>query len=129
MHDDNAREGEDGVISEHGWDWEQRERRREAAAARYERLRQARLKGTHTSLEWKALQLALGFCVGCGISFECLYGGEPTKDHIVSLTDDGCDCIANIQPLCRECNSRKKHASADFRRHVDSEWVQRFICI
>ena len=117
------------MISEYGLDWEQHQRQRATAAARYERLRQARLKGTHTDLEWKALQRALGFCVNCGISFDCLYGGSPTKDHVISLMNNGCDCIANIQPLCRQCNSHKNNTSADLRHHVNSQWVQDFISI
>ena len=34
-----------------------------------------------------------------------LNGGEASKDHIDPVFCGDCDCIANLQPVCRQCNS------------------------
>jgi 5-methylcytosine-specific restriction endonuclease McrA len=70
------------------------------------RLAAAREKGTHTKLEWRLLHSIFGACVSCGVPYDELYGGHATKDHIKSIMGGGCDCIANLQPVCRECNSQ-----------------------
>jgi len=61
--------------------------------------------GTHTKQEWKILHDIFGKCVSCGIPYEMLSGAGATKDHIEPLFAGGCDCIANLQPVCRHCNS------------------------
>lgn len=94
-----------------------------AHEARSKRLRAAREKGTHTRSEWTALADVFGKCVNCGIPYHKLFGGKPTKDHIIPLCTGGCDCIANIQPLCRNCNSR--HVGEDLRPIVRPDWSQR----
>lgn len=69
-------------------------------AARYARERGA--SGSHTLEEWETLKERHGHqCVGCGEK-------KPlTRDHIVPLALGGTHDIENIQPLCRNCNSRK----------------------
>ena len=61
--------------------------------------------GKHTIEQWFAL---LGLH-----NFKCVYCKENkplTKDHIIPLSEGGSDYIENIQPLCRNCNSKKwKH--------------------
>ena len=40
----------------------------------------------------------------------CTYCGSTERieaDHIVALSRGGLDCRENLQPLCRDCNSRK----------------------
>lgn len=76
------------------------------ARRRQDRLTAARLKGWHTKTEWKVLHDIFGRCVVCGIPYEHLYGNSATKDHIEPVVVGGCDCIANLQPVCRGCNSR-----------------------
>lgn len=48
----------------------------------------------------------------------CLACGKKTKleaDHVVPLSRGGSNDIANIQPLCRSCNSSKGIQSIDYR--------------
>lgn len=73
---------------------------------RYERMQAAKAIGTHTPEEWVTLHDVFGRCVVCGVSCEEVHGGRVTKDHITPIVAGGCDCIANLQPACRECNSR-----------------------
>ena len=72
----------------------------------YRRREAARLFGNpHTNKEWQDLKEKYDFtCPSCGIK-------EPkiklTRDHIISLSKGGSDCIDNIQPLCKSCNCKK----------------------
>lgn len=50
--------------------------------------------------------------------FKCLCCGKQKvlhMDHVVSLRNGGRHTIENIQPLCRECNSRKGAKNTDYR--------------
>lgn len=69
-------------------------------ARRYARERHA--LGSHTLKEWVELKKKYNqLCAHCKES-------KPlTKDHKVPLSEGGTDFISNIQPLCRNCNSRK----------------------
>lgn len=69
-------------------------------ARRYARERNA--EGSHTLEEWKELCKKWGD--KCRL---CLKKKKLTKDHIKPLSLGGTDYIKNIQPLCRNCNSRK----------------------
>lgn len=85
------------------------ERGREAARRR----RTRKIPGSHTNGEWYALCREFADrCVRCGA------GGELTRDHIIPITVAGAtDCISNIQPLCRPCNSSKNNCHAtDYRQ-------------
>ena len=76
-------------------------------ARRYAREKGA--TGKHTLREWQELkEESGGHCVFC-------WTIKPlTKDHIIPLSEGGTDYIDNIQPLCRNCNSRKwKHIYED----------------
>jgi len=69
-------------------------------ARRYAREKGA--EGSHTLLEWQMLKFA--HCYRCAI---CGEKKPLTKDHIIPLSKGGSDYITNIQPLCRNCNSKK----------------------
>lgn len=69
--------------------------------ARY-RARKKNAEGSHTLKEWENLKLL--FDNKCAI---CKESKKLTKDHIMPLSKGGSDFISNIQPLCRNCNSKK----------------------
>lgn len=69
--------------------------------------------GKHTNAEWRRLVASFDYrCVAC-------LRQEPnvvlTKDHVIPVSKGGRDDIANIAPLCKSCNSRKKTTSTDYR--------------
>lgn len=70
--------------------------------------------GDFTVDEWLALLSRYdGKCVACG-SVERI-----TIDHVIPLRDDrSANRIANIQPLCFVCNTRKNKRLLDFRPDV-----------
>lgn len=69
-------------------------------ARRYAREKNA--EGSHSFEEWNNLKER--FNNKCAI---CGEAKKLTKDHIKPLSLGGTDYIDNIQPLCRNCNSRK----------------------
>lgn len=84
------------------------ERQRRGALLRKERISRARFLGGHTDADWIALCAEMGNrCVRCGVRASMLIGGKLTKDHIKPIYQGGCDCIHNLQPMCRNCNSAK----------------------
>lgn len=94
--------------------------RQRASERRQARMADARSKGTHSKIEWKILHDIFGRCVVCGIPYDNLYGGSATRDHIQPVICEGCDCIGNLQPVCRQCNSRAP--MADYREYALPGW-------
>jgi len=69
-------------------------------ARRYARERGA--IGFHTFEEWETIKLKFNNCCA-----KCGKKKPLTKDHIKPLSLGGSDYMQNIQPLCRNCNSKK----------------------
>lgn len=85
---------------------------------RMRRMWKACAQGSHTAKEWKALKATFnGRCVRCGGD------GPLTRDHVLAVSRGGCDCIANIQPLCQNCNSAKCARDGDYRYEADPLWA------
>lgn len=65
--------------------------------------------GRFTPEEWRQLlELCGNACLRCNSE-------NVTVDHIVPLTLDGTNTIANLQPLCKSCNSSKNNKAIDYR--------------
>lgn len=90
---------------------------------RSERLSQARKISTHTADEWAAMVDVFGGCVKCGVKNEDVHGGAVCKDHIAPIVHGGSDGLDNLQPLCRECNSKKAaNDRTDYRDRANKTW-------
>lgn len=75
------------------------------------RILPAAIRGTHTGREWRTLLEITGHrCLCCDRDDVKL-----TKDHIRPLSRAGMNTIANLQPLCQACNSRKGARYIDYR--------------
>jgi hypothetical protein len=56
-----------------------------------------------------------GYCVRC-LQKPDWRTMRLTKDHVIPISEGGDDSIANIQPLCPNCNSRKGQEVRDYRQ-------------
>lgn len=98
----------DAERGEKHWNWKNGISKQRDYRSTMEEQRRTRIMGNgglHTMGEWKLLIIQYNFtCPSCKKS-------EPeiklTQDHIIPLTKGGSNNIENIQPLCRNCNSKK----------------------
>ena len=68
------------------------------------------VSGNLTGREWMAiLKKYGGICLRCGSSERL------TRDHVLPISMGGTTTAANIQPLCRSCNSSKNAKYIDYR--------------
>lgn len=85
--------------------------------AQRRRARLAAVGGSYTTAEWQRLLAEYDHCPGCRRAWVDIPppaggGAVITVDHIIAIAAGGPNTIANIQPLCYSCNSRKGHRSA-----------------
>jgi hypothetical protein len=87
------------------------------------RLKKARAIATHTKEEWEELKKKTG-----GRCVICWEVKDLIPDHIIPIyqTDNNpSDGIGNIQPVCKECNSRKGADNTNWmvKRGLIVKWV------
>jgi len=99
------------------WSRRWRENNRERVLARAikavhkRRATLAQSGGSFTELEWQVMLSVFGCaCLCCGRRDVTL-----TRDHVVPISRQGRNEIANIQPLCRSCNAKKHIKITDYR--------------
>jgi hypothetical protein len=92
---------------------------------RRRRIRLNETEGSHSLEEWENLKIFYNFmCL-------CCKKNEPaitlTEDHIIPISIGGSDYINNIQPLCRNCNSKKNNKIISFLplNHNDLIYVEK----
>lgn len=66
--------------------------------------------GSYTAEEWEALCAHYDYLCLC-----CKEQKPLTVDHVIPISKGGENTIDNIQPLCKECNSRKGQNVIDYR--------------
>lgn len=80
-------------------------------AALISRLKKHRRRnaGVLTSDDWgTVLNVYDHRCLACGAD-------ETTIDHVIPVSKGGTNTIDNVQPLCRDCNTRKGVKTIDYR--------------
>ena len=69
--------------------------------------------GVLTAADWQAVLDLYGTdCLACGSD------APPTIDHVIPIIRGGSNTSDNVQPLCRDCNTRKGTNIADYRPHL-----------
>lgn len=99
--------------------WSSRMDGGQGSRTRAENMNAARSKGRHTEEQWQALLDFCGrACLKCGAKESELFGAALTKDHVVMVSKGGSDSIDNLQPLCRNCNTRSASGREDYRQRL-----------
>lgn len=70
-------------------------------------------EGTYTEAEWTELCARYSYLCLC-----CKEQKPLTVDHVIPVTKGGRNDVSNLQPLCKECNSRKGQKTIDYRPNL-----------
>lgn len=102
----------------YGVRWRAANPARTQAQGQKRRARVRGAEGSYTFQEWLELKAQYDYrCLCCGKQ-------EPeiklTVDHVIPLSKGGRNDIANIQPLCKSCNSSKNTKHIDYRSQYSS---------
>lgn len=93
---------------EKNWNWKGGEATKKQRRVSYQLNRNIRKLGnggTHSLGEWETLKAQYNFtCLSCKRQEPIV---KLTRDHIIPISKGGSNNIENIQPLCKNCNSRK----------------------
>lgn len=72
------------------------------------RARELGASGSHTRADRQAVFESYGHrCIVCAADLLQLPSKDRTLDHVVPFAKGGSNCVSNLQPMCRSCNSRK----------------------
>lgn len=83
------------------------------------RRRCAEAQGIITEAQWVDALFWFGYrCLACGST-----DAKLCIDHVIPLSRGGANSIANVQPLCRSCNSKKHANYIDYRTPADVAWL------
>lgn len=85
------------------------------------RARKAGVESTLTAGEWQAVREQFGH--------KCALCGEQTQgleiDHIDPISRGGANSASNVQPLCRECNNKKRAKKPEMSMLTSAEVAER----
>jgi 5-methylcytosine-specific restriction endonuclease McrA len=95
-------------------DWQRRNRKRHlsvrTAAQARRRAKQLNAGGEYTPEQFTHIcEYYGGMCLVCGRKIKL------AADHVMPITKGGHSYISNIQPLCKNCNSKKRDKHEDHR--------------
>lgn len=95
-------DGQRAIVAVQKAEWKRRNPEKVAAISAAARHARRAAPGRFTAGQWRLLCAMYGHrCAACRS------GGKLTPDHIVPVSRGGSNDIANIQPLCLDCNRRK----------------------
>jgi len=96
-------------------DWKRRNKAAVNASTHKRRARLTGHRGWWTARDWERIKARQGWCcLMCGLQ-EMTDGITLCADHVVPLDKGGWNIAANIQGLCRGCNSTKHTRVLDLR--------------
>jgi 5-methylcytosine-specific restriction endonuclease McrA len=112
------KEEENAKSRERVREWEIANRERCRTRLRLRRAKERGSEGSHTEEQWLQLVALLDNRCAC-----CRKKKKLSLDHIKPVTWGGSHYLANVQPLCRKCNSTKgDRVAVDYRPAYVRAW-------